>query len=268
MTRSRVLIKDAPAHSAAPAAGVAGNGRADQGGGGADGPLTCVIGTCGSAGASTVALLLAWKAAQHQRPVLCCDAAGPTADLARLAGVTSSRSLAETAVVLDRGRLGANGLFATAAGEVRVIASDGRIEPDATGVGSLLSLARQAHACCVVDCGTLSTAASLGAYEQATHVAWVVGATAVGKERAERTLDAVRRHPTARELVVARGCDPALGRVKARELQRLAEKRHSPLIALPHVEKLALPCGSEQALEECHTGLQELCTLTLGARAR
>jgi hypothetical protein len=268
MTATRVIVEDAPTDERIDArdesAGTPTGGASRR----TVGSLVCVAGTLGGAGTTTVSILLALHAATTTRPVLCVDAAGPTTDLARLAGAGSPHSLAETARALERGQLVRTALFANAPGGVRVIACDGRLEPNAAGVADLLSLARDAHGLCVVDGGVLASAASLAAYEVASHVVWVIPGIPSGWERAVRTLGAIGRHPTAREVVVARGCDRALGRVRPRELQKLASERHSPLIALPWVEKLQLPQDRERGLEECRTGLHELCRLTIGARAR
>lgn len=270
MSTARVIIEDAPAPAAAPGApDAAGNGHAPEARSAGDGALVCVAGTCGRAGATTVALLLSWHACQEGRRVLCCDAAGPAGDLARLAGARSARSLAQSAAILDRGRLDPDGLFATAPGGLRVIATDGEgLETAADGVGRLLSLARAAHDLTVVDAGTLAGPAAIAARQHASQLVWVLPATPEGRTRGQRTLDAVERHATARELIVARGCEPELGRVRPRELQQLAAGRHSPLILLPHINKLELPAGRETALEQCQPGLRELSRLTLGARAR
>jgi hypothetical protein len=150
-----------------------------------------------------------------------------------------------------------------------VIATDREgLQTGGHGVGRLLSLARAAHDLTVVDAGTLAGPAASAARQHASQLAWVLPATSEGRMRGQRTLDAVGRHPTARELIVARGCEPELGRVRPRELGQLASGRHSPVILLPRLGRLELPAGREAALEQCRPGLRELSRLIMGARAR
>jgi hypothetical protein len=278
VSAARVIVEDALALAAAPGAraptvevgpaDAAATGRAAVPQRLEEGALVCVAGTCGRAGATTVALLLAWHACREGRRVLCCDAAGPAGDLARLAGARSARSLAQSAVLLDGGRLDPDGLYGDRPGRAARDRHRPRGAPDRRTRGRAAAVAcprgarshrrRRRHA----------RRPGRERRQHASQLAWVLPATSEGRMRGQRTLDAVGRHPTARELIVARGCEPELGRVRPRELGQLASGRHSPVILLPRLGRLELPAGREAALEQCRPGLRELSRLIMGARAR
>lgn len=199
------------------------------------GPLVAVCATAGGAGASTLALLLAAQAARESRaPVLACDTGGPTAGLARLAGVESRHTLAELGEEVKAGARDMGGVFAAGPHGLHVVAGGPRFRnPGSTnGLEAVLEQARAAHGLTVVDCGTLQRAADQVAFELATHRLWVVPAHSDGVRSAARALEQIRRGEVPEAIVARahRGARPALG-----ALRRLAEARGGPLVLLPAI---------------------------------
>lgn len=210
------------------------------------GPVLAVCGTCGGAGASSLAYLIALAAARSSEGhVLVCDTGGPTAGLASYAGVESRHSLAEAAQILARGEQLAGPLYASAGAGVRIIASSPGFltEGDPEAVDFVFEQARAAHALTVVDCGTLSRAIEQQALGLATHIAWLLPATISGLRRAERVLDVVDGLD-ATEILIARH-DHAGRRPPLAELSALADRRGAPLVLMPHIADL----GEEDAAD-------------------
>lgn len=215
----------------------------------AAGPLLAVCGLCGGAGASTLAYLVARGAAgSEERPVLVCDTGGPTGGLVSYAGVASPRSLAGAADALAREEPLSEGLFARAGTGLRLIAREPELdgEGDEAAVARLLRDAREAHVLTVVDCGTLARRVDRRALARASHVAWLLPATAAGVRRARATLGVLPRDPGRAELVIAR--HDAAGRTPpTSELAALAAERGGPLVLMPHVPDLAERSAEEAA---------------------
>lgn len=235
-------------------------------------PLLAVCGLCGGAGTSTLSYLLARFAVTEARgDVLVCDTGGPAGGLAACARVQSQWSLLEAADRVSRGLPLTGGLFAVDepaslfACELRVIATGPRLTESGgvDGLGALLEMARSdgAHALTVVDCGTLALAADRVVLRAASHIAWVLPATSAGLRRAERVLVAIGSDLAGRELIVARR-DRRQPAAELRKLRTLAERRHAPLVLLPHLsDPLDRPA---RALDEAQVALQAL----IGALAR
>lgn len=206
----------------------------------AAGPLLAVCGLCGGAGASTLAYLVGRAAAEsEQGPVLVCDTGGPTGGLASYAGVASPRSLVGVAGALARDEVLDDGLFAQAADGLRLIARGPELdgESDEGAVARVLRDAQEAHRLTVIDCGALARSVDRQVLARATHVAWLLPATASGVRRAGRILGVVPRDPARVELVVAR--HDAAGRTPpTSELAPLAAERGGPLVLMPHVPDL------------------------------
>ena len=203
------------------------------------GPLLAVCGLCGGAGASTLAYLVALaEARRHSDSVLVADTGGPNGGVARYAGVEAPRSLTEVATQVVAG-LPAGQLVATTRSGVRVLATGPRFTPECAreGIELLLDHARERYALTVIDCGTLAREPDQVALANASHVAWVLPASATGVRRARPVLDAINPYLLGRELIVARHDD---GEPKAplRELTRLAEHRKAPLVLLASVPDL------------------------------
>jgi Flp pilus assembly CpaE family ATPase len=228
------------------------------------GPLLAVCGLCGGAGASTIAYLTALAEARSERgDVLLADTGGPTAGIAHSAGVETPRSLSEVAELLAAG-LPVAQLLATTRDGLRVLASGPRLAADCAGEGLelLLDHARRRYTLTVIDCGTLAGQADQIALSKASHVAWVLPATAGAVDRGRKTLDALAPHPSGREMLLARH-EPSGGRRALRELRDLARDRRAPLILLPSLPELAT-ANAHAALETAQVPLQAI----LGALAR
>ena len=216
------------------------------------GPLLAVCGLTGGAGATTLAYLVALAAAeQDEGPVLVADTGGPSGGLAALSGVETPHSLAELAAQLAADRPLEGGVYATGPAGVRVLASG----PEFTAsyaheqLGRLLIDAREAHRLTVIDCGMLGRHADLVALAGATHVAWVLPATADGIRRARRVL-AAAPDVGAKQLVVGRR-DVRQCKASLCELRRIANERHAPLVLVPHLPGLEAgkPDGAVEAAQ-------------------
>ena len=228
------------------------------------GPLLAVCGLTGGAGASTLGYLVALAAAQREGgPVLVADTGGPSGGLAALAGVETPHSLAELADQIAADRPLQGGVYATGPAGVRVLASG----PEFTApcapeqLGRLLIDAREAHRLTVIDCGALARNADRLALAGATHVAWVLPATADGIRRARRVL-AAAPDIGAKQLVVGRR-DARQRKASLCELRRIANERHAPLVLVPHLPGLdAGKCDG--AIEAAQVAVQAI----LGALER
>jgi MinD-like ATPase involved in chromosome partitioning or flagellar assembly len=225
------------------------------------GPLVAVCGVCPGAGASTVAALVAAAAARaSSAPVLACDAGGADGGLAACLGAASPRSLAEVSDELAAGRALDGGLYVTAAPGLRVIATGPRpAEGDRGQLERLLADARDAHRLTVVDCGMRTRAGELIAVRRATHVLWVVPASAAGVRDGHDMLDGLEA-PAAREIVVARRDDGAVRRAGVRELTGLAAGRAAPLVLMP-----AVPARLDRAVAAAPLTLQAILAIVCRA---
>ena len=228
------------------------------------GPLLAVCGLCGGAGASTIAYLTALAAARSGTgAVLLADTGGPGGGISHYTGVETPRSLSEVAELLDAG-LPVAQLLATTRDGLRVLATGPRLAADCAreGVELLLDHARRRYTLTVIDCGTLAGQPDQIALSKASHVAWVLPATAGAVDRGRKTLDALAPYPSGREMLLARH-EPSGGRRALRELRDLARDRRTPLILLPSLPELATG-NTRAALETAQVPLQAI----LGALAR
>jgi len=222
------------------------------------GPLLAVCGLTGGAGATTLAYLTALAAArQCAEPVLVADTGGPSGDLAALAGVEVACSLGELADQFAAGIALGPGIYATGHHGVRVLASAPEFSTPRAGeyVLTLLSHAREAHGVTVIDCGTLGREIEQIAAAAATHVAWVLPATAHGVSRGTRLVDAAPPL-AATELVIAR-TDVRQATAPLRDLRRLAATRHAPLVLVPHLPGLGTG-RCDAALDAAQVPLQAI----------
>jgi hypothetical protein len=177
-------------------------------------------------------------------------------------GLASARTLPETAALVARGAPIDGTLWtvdhhAGARGhELRVIATAPRLRSRGDRhslAGALHRLRRDAdHALVVVDCGTLQRGPDRLALRSASHIAWVLPATARGRDCSERLFGALPSSLGARELIVARRA-PDDGPVSLRALTALADARHAPLVLLPH-----LPREPQRALAAAQVSLQAI----------
>ena len=227
-------------------------------------PLLAVCGLCGGAGASTLACLTALAAARRERgDVLLADTGSPGGGISHYARVETPRSLGEVAELLAAGLPVAH-LLATTSEGVRVLATGPRLATDCAreGVELLLDHARRRYTLTVIDCGTLAREPDQIALANASHVAWVLPATASAVDRGRKTLDALPPYPSGREMLVARH-EPSDRGTAVRELRDLARERRAPLILLPSLPEPAT-ANTPAALEAFQVPLQAI----LGELAR
>lgn len=229
-----------------------------------DGRLVAVCGLCGGAGASTLSYLIARvAAADSDRPVLVCDTGGSTGGLAACAGVEAPRSLAEAADLIALNIRLSGRLWAVdprvGGGELRVIATGPRFSdrPPPAALERLLADAKAAHALTVVDCGRLERDAERLTLRLATHLAWVVPATASGLARGRKLLDSFPLQLDAREIVVARRIgDAESGALK--HLKALAAERRAALVLVPELPESV---DLDRAVDAAQVPLQAIAGL-------
>jgi len=195
--------------------------------------------------------------------VLVADTGGPTAGISHYAGAETPRSLSEVSELLAAS-LPIGQLLATTSDGMRVLATGPRLAADCArdGIELLLDHARRRYALTVIDCGTLAREADQIALASATHVAWVLTATAGAAIRGRQLLDAIGQHQSGREILIARH-EPRDRRKALRELRDLARHRRALLILLPSMPELATG-NSDAALETAQVPLQAI----LGALGR
>ena len=227
-----------------------------------EGRLVAVCGVCGGAGATTVAYLLARSAARAgEGPALVCDLGGIAVGLAECAGVESPSTLPALANVACAGEGAPDTAFVHGGDGLRVLARGPRFEQpiDPAGLVRILQQARRAYRLSVVDCGVPVGEREEVVLAAATHLIWVLPATAVGARRARGMLDLFPIDPARREIVVARAAPTALAGVAADELDELAAERRAPFVQIPPVGDLG-EHGPEQALAAAADSLDALRT--------
>jgi hypothetical protein len=220
-------------------------------------PLLAVCGVCSGAGASTLARLIAQAAAHAQH--------------GEVAFEHVTRPPEAPAVVPLRHLLA--GLFLgppERPARLRDVPGLHAADPSARAgeperaaqVPSALARARAEHALTVLDCGRLRRPAERLALASASHVAWVLPATASGLACARRAL---RRTPPAAhgaELVIARHV-PAGAPARLDALRALAGERPANLILAPWLAPW-VAARDAAALEAAQVALQAI----LGALSR
>ena len=195
--------------------------------------------------------------------MLVADTGGPDGAIAAYAGVESTRSLPELAEHVAAG-LPAGPLVARTGDGLRVLATGPRFAPacDSEALGLLLDQARDRYALSVIDCGTLAREASQIALTRASHVAWVLPATAGAISRAQSVLAAIDSYALGGELVLARP-DAHQRKAPMTQLKRVAQERRATLILVPDLPDLAT-AGAATAIEVAQVPLQAI----LGALSR
>jgi Flp pilus assembly CpaE family ATPase len=222
------------------------------------GPLLAVCGLCGGAGTSTLAYLLASYAAREGAGlVLVADTGGPSGGLSCYAGVSAPRSLTDAAEYVAGG-LPPGELVATTDDGLRVLATEPQftLQCARDGIELLLEHARDRYALTVLDCGTLAREADQVALAKASHLAWVLPATASGVRRAQRVLESASSSLHGRELIVARH-DDRTPKTAMRELRRLAEDRRATLVLFPSLPDLTMG-QLHRALDLAQVSLQAI----------
>ena len=206
------------------------------------GPLVAVCGLAGGAGTSTLAYLLARRAARHSTiPVLLAEL-GSGSGLAAVAGAAAPLALCELARAVDEERAPERP-FADAAG-LRLVASTQPGDPGPLPAGALERLlddARAAHGLVVVDAGQPTPGEAERLLAMANHLLLCVPATAAGVRRAELQLAGGllgRIAATGRRTLVCTATQPG-ARAQVRQLRRLADGRVDRLLLVPHLPQLA-----------------------------
>jgi pilus assembly protein CpaE len=206
------------------------------------GPVVAVCGLVGGAGASTLAYLLARRAARHSSaPVLLAELEQRAA-LAALAGTAGSLGLRELAGAVEYEReLGRP--FAELPGGLRLVAS-ARPAVDAgaaaAGLAALLADAREAHGLVVIDAGQLAGPDSNTLLNAASHVLFALPASVAALRCAELLAAGgiFGRAAGAFATLVAVATRPGRpGQIKP--LRRLAERHVDRLLLVPHLPELA-----------------------------
>lgn len=229
-----------PARRATPAAAEAALAFHEAGG-----PLLAVCGLVGGAGASTLAYLLARRAARHSSaPVLLAelqDGAGLTA-LTQTRGLVGLRELAyaiahEQPIAQPYAEL-QGGLRLVACAHPTAHPTAERPAP-ASALARVLSDARAAHGLAVVDAGPPGPERG-PLLDTASHVLFVLPATETALRRAELLAAGGIFTPAAgayTALVAVATCPGPSAQIK--QLRRLAERHVDRLLLVPHVPELA-----------------------------
>jgi hypothetical protein len=206
------------------------------------GPLVAVCGLVGGAGASTLAYLLARRAARHSSvPVLLAELHERGA-LAALAGAAAPLALRELADAVEQQRQPKRP-FAELAGGLRLVASDRPRPSEAVATAALARLladARDAHGLVVIDAGLPGGPDYDTLVDAATHLLFVLPATAAASRHAallaaSGVFDGAAA--TSSALVAVATYARRSGQVK--QLRRLAERQLDRLLLVPHVPDLA-----------------------------
>jgi cellulose biosynthesis protein BcsQ len=206
------------------------------------GPVVAVCGLVGGAGASTLAYLIARRAARHSTaPVLLAELQ-EQAGLAALTGASGPHGLRELARAVEQQRQ-LDRPFAEVVGGLRLVASARPAVGEPAPAGALervLADAREAHGLVVVDAGPSGGPdwdALLGA---ASHALFVLPATLAALRRAQLLAagGVFDRAAGARAALVAVATRPGRG-AQVKQLRRLAERHVDRLLLVPHVPELA-----------------------------
>lgn len=227
------------------------------------GPLVVLCGLVGGAGTSTLAYLLARRAARHSSvPVLLGELYDHGA-LAALTGGGGHYGLAGLAAAIAQERP-IQAPFTELPGGLRLVARSQPTfqEPEETvELERVTAHARAAHGLVVIDAGAVSASASRRLLCEANHVLYVLPATPPALRRAELLADsgALTSLPAARTAMVA--ADPGRGRsATVRQLRQLAERHAERLMLVPYVG--ALTSGDllrgEAELEDTFSALATL----------
>jgi cellulose biosynthesis protein BcsQ len=205
------------------------------------GPLVAVCSLVGGAGASTLAYLLARRAARHSTaPVLLAELQDQ-GGLAALTGTAGPVGLRDLANAVERDDEVASP-FAQLPGGLRLVASPHPVPqpPPPAALAHVLGDAREAHGMVVIDGGHVAGPEVDVLLEQASHVLFVLPATVAALRRAELLAAAgiLDRAGGALATLVAVATGHGRG-APVRQLRRLAEGHVERLLLVPHVPELA-----------------------------
>jgi Flp pilus assembly CpaE family ATPase len=227
------------------------------------GPLVAVCGLVGGAGASTLAYLVARRAARHSSARVLLAELHEHGALAALTGGGGRHGLAGLAAALEHGHpIGRP--FTELAGGLRLLASGiprGAAQQETTGLERVIGDARAAHGLVVIDAGLFSSLRNAELLRAATHVFWVLPATVVALRRAELLANsgALAEASPARPVIVAVSNRPGRG-ASVKQLRRLAQRHVERLLLVPYIAGLAegQPAQAEAELEDTFSALATL----------
>ena len=222
------------------------------------GPLVAVCGLAGGAGTTTLAYLLARRAARHSTVPVLLTELDPGGGLVALAGAAAPLGLCELARAVDEERPPERP-FTEAAG-LRVVASTEPGDSRPLPVGALQRLlddARAAHGLVVVDAGQPTAGEAEQLLTMADHLLLCVPATAAGVRRAEMQLagGVLRRAGTAASRALVCAVTQQDARVQVRQLRGLADGHVDRLLLVPHLPQLARGELDQPAFEPTLTAL-------------
>ena len=223
------------------------------------GPLLAVVGVCGGAGASTIAYLTAAAAAiESSAPVLLCDLGGPAAAIAAYANTGGGPSFTVLAGYLARGEHPPRAPFTAGEYGMRLLAAAPQLDQPApeAGARAVIGQAVDAHALTVIDCAQLTRPVERLALEHATHVAWVMPATALGLRRARALLDVAGAAARGQEIVVARHAQRT-DHPQVNAVAELAAERAATLVLVGQLGDIA-ENDTDRVLEQAAGALQAL----------
>jgi hypothetical protein len=220
-------------------------------------PLLAVCGVCSGAGASTLGRLIAQAAAHAQRGEV---AFGHVTRPAEAPAVVPLRHLLAGLLLGPPER---PARLRDVPGLHAADPSARAGEPErAAPVRGALARARAEHALTVLDCGRLRRPAERLALASASHVAWVLPATASGLACARRALQRTPPAAHAAELVIARHV-PTGAPARLDALRALAGERPASLVLAPRLAPW-VAARDAAALEAAQVALQAI----LGALSR
>jgi hypothetical protein len=212
------------------------------------GVMLAVCGVTPRAGASTLSHLIALAGAcRGDGRVLLCHTRTPAAPPAPTRAKSALQSLAALFV-----RPAPDG-----AATLRVVVAPDGAEPTAAAAahfGRKLVRARHAYRFTVVDCGELRRPLERIALAHATHLVWVLPATADGLAQARCAVRAARGPAGGRQLVIA-WREPSGHPATLPTLRRLADQCDAPLILAPYLPPRVLTRPAS-ALDRAQLALQ------------
>jgi MinD-like ATPase involved in chromosome partitioning or flagellar assembly len=210
----------------------------------ADVPLVAVVGLVGGAGTTTLAYLLARRAARHNHaPVLLAELHDQGA-LALLTRCGSDRALAGLAAALDAG-IPVDAPCVAVGGSLHVVAAtqptlDSYVPVAEAALERVLADARATHRLVVVDAGPLTNPAAAPLLRHASQIVLVTAAWPQALTQVERlgASGSLPRHGKAATTLAVVRTRPGR-KSSVRDARRLAERHVDRLLLVPHVPALS-----------------------------
>jgi len=225
------------------------------------GPVVAICGLCGGAGASTLAYTLAAATATRSiQPVFACETSGVTGGLALYARTQPRLSLSEASNQLAAG-ISPDELVVSSPEGVRVLGSAAQLTDrcNANGAARILDEAQAAAGLVVLDCGIASREIDRQALSAASHVLWVIPATASGVARGACALERLGESVDGPQALVAR-LDRNEDTVAVSRLAELAARWSVEVILFPHVRDIA-EALVEEAIDEAQVALEAIAAV-------